>query len=67
MIDTSYENELSGCYMTLKCNVLKSGYCEITQGFVNGHRGLDLVGPNYTLDDIISYLIKYFFSFFNFY
>ena len=41
--------------MSLKCNVLKSGFCEITQGFVNGHRGLDLVGPNYTLDDIVSY------------
>ena len=41
--------------MSLKCNVLKSGLCEITQGFVNGHRGLDLVGPNYTLDDIVSY------------
>ena len=41
--------------MSVKCNVLKKGYCEITQGFVNGHRGLDLVGPNYTLDDIVSY------------
>ena len=41
--------------MSLKCNVLKSGLCEITQGFINGHRGLDLVGPNYTLDDIVSY------------
>lgn len=42
--------------MSLKCKVLKSGYCEITQGFgINGHRGLDLVGPNYTLDDIVSY------------
>ena len=41
--------------MSLKCSVLKSGLCEITQGFVNGHRGLDLVGPNYTLDDIGSY------------
>ena len=41
--------------MSIKCSVLKSGLCEITQGFVNGHRGLDLVGPNYTLDDIVSY------------
>ena len=41
--------------MSLKCSVLKSGFCEITQGFVNGHRGLDLVGPNYTLADIVSY------------
>ena len=43
--------------MSLKCSVLKSGFCEITQGFggSNNHRGLDLVGPNYTLDDIVSY------------
>lgn len=42
--------------MSIKCSVLKSGLCEITQGFgVNGHRGLDLVGANYTLDDIVSY------------
>lgn len=43
--------------MSLKCNVLKSGLCEITQGFggSNNHRGLDLVGANYTLDDIVSY------------
>lgn len=41
--------------MSLKCSVLKSGLCEITQGFINGHRGLDLVGANYTLDDIVSY------------
>ena len=43
--------------MSLKCSVLKSGLCEITQGFggSNNHRGLDLVGPNYTLDDIVSY------------
>lgn len=41
--------------MSLKCSVLKSGLCEITQGFINGHRGLDLVGKDYTLDDIVSY------------
>ena len=43
--------------MSLKCNVLKSSFCEITQGFggSNNHRGLDLVGPNYTIDDIVSY------------
>lgn len=41
--------------MSLKCSVLKNGFCEITQGFINGHRGLDLVGKDYTIDDIISY------------
>lgn len=43
--------------MSVKCNVLKSGLCEITQGFggSSNHRGLDLVGKDYTLDDIVSY------------
>ena len=43
--------------MSVKCNVLKKGYCEITQGFggSSNHRGLDLVGKDYTLDDIVSY------------
>ena len=43
--------------MSVKCNVLKNGYCEITQGFggSNNHRGLDLVGKDYTIDDIVSY------------
>lgn len=43
--------------MSVKCSVLKSGYCEITQGFggSNNHRGLDLVGKGYTIDDIVSY------------
>ena len=43
--------------MSVKCNVLKNGYCEITQGFggSSNHRGLDLVGKDYTIDDIVSY------------
>ena len=43
--------------MSVKCSVLKSGYCEVTQGFggSNNHRGLDLVGKEYTLDDVVSY------------
>lgn len=43
--------------MSLKCSVLKKGYCEITQGFggSNNHRGLDLVGKGYTIDDVVSY------------
>ena len=43
--------------MSLKCSVLKSGFCEQTQGFggSNNHRGLDLVGKDYTIDDIVSY------------
>ena len=43
--------------MSLKCSVLKSGFCEQTQGFggSNNHRGLDLVGKDYTIDDVVSY------------
>ena len=43
--------------MSLKCNVLKSGFCEVTQGFggTNNHRGLDLVDKGYTIGDIVSY------------
>ena len=43
--------------MSLKCNVLKSGFCEITQGFggSNNHRGLDLVDKGYTIGDVVSY------------
>lgn len=43
--------------MSLKCNVLKSGFCELTQGFggSNNHRGLDLVDKGYTIGDIVSY------------
>ena len=42
--------------MSVKCSVLKSGFCEITQGFggSNNHRGLDLVGKGYTIDDVVS-------------
>ena len=43
--------------MSLKYNVLKSGFCEITQGFggSNNHRGLDLVDKGYTIGDVVSY------------
>lgn len=43
--------------MSLKCNVLKSGFCELTQGFggSNNHRGLDLVDKGYTIGDVVSY------------
>lgn len=43
--------------MSLKCSVLKSGFCELTQGFggSNNHRGLDLVDKGYTIGDVVSY------------
>jgi hypothetical protein len=39
--------------MSIKCRILKSGYCELTQWYgVNGHLGIDIVGKNYTLDTV---------------
>lgn len=36
--------------MSVKCRVIKGGYCEITQNYKAGvHNGIDLVGPGYTL------------------
>lgn len=36
----------------MKCRVLKSGNCEITQWY---HKGIDIVGGGYTLDSIIAH------------
>ena len=43
--------------MSRKCKVLQKGQCEINQGFggINNHRGLDLVGANYTIDNVVSF------------
>lgn len=35
--------------MSRRCRVLKTGLCEITQGYSKSHGGVDLVGANYTL------------------
>ena len=34
---------------------LKNGLAEITQEFGGNHIGIDLVGKNYTLDDVIAH------------
>lgn len=39
----------------MECRVLQKRKCEITQYYNNNHAALDLVGENYTLDNIIAH------------
>ena len=39
----------------MDCRVLKSKKCEITQYYSDSHPVLDIVGENYTLDNIIAH------------
>ena len=39
----------------MKCRILKTHECEITQGYLNNHPALDIVGKNCTLDFIIAH------------
>jgi len=39
----------------MNCIILKKGKCEITQNYSDNHQAIDIVGENYTLDDIISH------------
>ena len=41
--------------MSIRSRVNKSGYCEITQYYSSNHTALDLVGQNYTIDDVVNY------------
>ena len=42
--------------MSLKCRVIKGGYCEKTQGYKpNQHYGIDIVNKNYTLGYIVAH------------
>ncbi len=43
--------------MSVKCRILKGGYCEITQcyGGSNNHLGTDIVGKGYTLDTVLAH------------
>lgn len=42
--------------MSVKCRVLKSGYCEITQAYKKGvHNGIDIVNQGYTLGYIVAH------------
>ncbi|MBQ2872883.1 MAG: M23 family metallopeptidase [Bacilli bacterium] len=39
----------------MDCRVLKKRKCIITQDYTNSHAAIDMVGDNYTLDDIIAH------------
>lgn len=39
----------------MKCRILKNGKCIITQKYNNSHLAIDVVGENYTLDDVIAH------------
>lgn len=39
----------------MKCRVLNNRYCEITQGYHENHRAIDVVGGGYTLDYVIAH------------
>ena len=41
--------------MSRRCRVLEKGHCEITQGYINNHNAVDIVGANYTLDYVVSH------------
>lgn len=39
----------------MKCRVLESGNCEITQGYNSNHHANDIVGAGYTLDNVVAH------------
>lgn len=39
----------------MNCRVLRKGKCNITQAYSNYHGGIDIVGDNYSIDDIIAH------------
>lgn len=39
----------------MKCRILKNGECEITQEFNSNHLATDVVGGNYTLDEVVAH------------
>ena len=41
--------------MSVNCKVLKNGVCEITQYYGGNHIGIDLVGKNYTIDNVVAH------------
>lgn len=41
--------------MANNCRVLQKGKCEVTQTYWNKHQAIDIVGANYTLDNIVSH------------
>ena len=41
--------------MIQECRVLKKGKCEVSNSYYTGHLGIDLVGANYTLDEVVAH------------
>ena len=39
----------------MECRILKNRKCIITQKYKNNHLAIDVVGENYTLDDVIAH------------
>lgn len=39
----------------MECRILKNGKCEITQEFNSNHLATDVVGANYTLDEVVAH------------
>ena len=39
----------------MKCRVLESGNCEVTQGYNSNHHANDIVGGGYTLDNVVAH------------
>ena len=39
----------------MKCRVLEKGNCEITQGYNSNHHANDIVGGDYTLDNVVAH------------
>ena len=39
----------------MECRILKNGECEITQEFNSNHLATDVVGGNYTLDEVVAH------------
>lgn len=41
--------------MAKRCRIVEGGYCEITQGYSSSHRGIDVVGKDYTVKNIMAH------------
>lgn len=41
--------------MSKECRILKKGKCEITNSYSTKHKAVDIVGENYTIDDVVCY------------
>lgn len=41
--------------MAKKCRILEGGYCEVTNPYSENHKGIDIVGKNYTVKDVLAH------------